>query len=171
MNPRVTPKLEFFPRLPAGACGHRCSRKRTEEPALESETRPGVLPSGGRAPPAPGTDPGRPRGGGGLSPPQVRRGAGCWGLSTAASPCTTRARRFGFAGRPPASLDACARRPDPAPAAGGCPRGPGPRPRTSGAPSSRSPHPPPQFPPRRFLFPAPRFLSDQKPCSFLIGMM
>lgn len=55
MNPRVMPKLEFFPRLPAGACGHRCSRKRTEEPALESEARPGVLPSGGRAPPAPGT--------------------------------------------------------------------------------------------------------------------
>lgn len=124
MNPRVMPKLEFFPRLPAGACGHRCSRKRTEEPALESEARPGVLPSGGRAPPAPGTDPGRPRGGGGLSPGRCAEALGAGGPSTAASPCTTRARRFGFAGRPSASLDACARRPDPAPAAGWVSAGP-----------------------------------------------
>lgn len=122
MNPRVTPKLEFFPRLPAGACGHRCSRKRTEEPALESEARPGVLPSGGRAPPAPGTDPGRPRGGGGLSPRRCAEALGAG--ASAASPCTTRARRFGFAGRPPASLDACARRPDPALAAGWVSAGP-----------------------------------------------
>lgn len=171
MNPRVTPKLEFFPRLPAGACGHRCSRKRTEEPALESEARPGVLPSGGRAPPAPGTDPGRPRGGGGLSPRRCAEALGAGAPAPLPRPARHAPGGSGLpAGLPPVWTRAPAaqtprRRP------GGCPRGPGPRPRTSGAPSSRSPHPPPQFPLRRFLFPAPRFLSDQKPCSFLIGMM
>lgn len=127
MNSRVMPKLEFFPRLPADACGHRCSRKRTEEPALESEARPGVLPRQRRPRTSCAwdrTDPGRPRGGGGLSPRRCAEALGAGGLSTAASPCTTRARRFGFAGRPPASLDACARRPDPALAAGWVSAGP-----------------------------------------------
>lgn len=119
------PKLQFFPRLPAGACGHRCSRKRTEEPALESEARPGVLPRQRRPRTSCAWDGSRPAAGRRRAfPPQVRRGAGCRGLSTAASPCTTRAWRFGFAGRPPASLDACARRPDPAPAAGWVSAGP-----------------------------------------------
>lgn len=117
MNPRVTPKLEFFPRLPAGACGHRCSRKRTEEPALESKARPGVLPSGGRAPPAPGTDPAGRGEEAGFPPagaprrwvpgPQHR----CLALHDtrpAVRVCRPASRQSGR----------CARRPDPAPAAG-----------------------------------------------------